>query len=210
MNRNPLDILPALVVLLCWILTLSVPRHNAVGHQNKGGITMPIVRSIAGVVLALCAATPALAAKDTVLGRLNLKTGSFTPLQPAQSITTAAKTYTGTIQETLTIQVKSTLPANQTYLCSLSVDVFDPMNESGSLSSSASVSATASAGVLKCTVTIPYSWVLETSSTITATPRWSVYTLQTTEGPSRDISGSFPSFNPETSTATKLTATGEI
>jgi hypothetical protein len=171
---------------------------------------MSLGKMLATAALLVCAAVPAPAAQDSVLGRLNLKTGSFTPLQPASSATTSVKTYTGTVQATFTIQVKSSLPANQTYLCDLSVNVYDITSESGSLSADASVAATASGGVLKCTVTIPYAWTLGTSPSISASSRWTVSTLQTTEGPSRYISGSFAGFNPETSTATKLTATGEI
>ena len=171
---------------------------------------MSLAKSIAAVALALAAAAPAHAAKDTVVGRLNLKTGNFTRFQPAS--TAASSTYTGIVQVTLTIQVKSALPANQAYLCGLDVSVFDPSSESEGPNADATVSATASGGVLKCTVTIPYSWVLATgSSTVTASARWNVFTVQgSTEGPSREIGGGFASFNPETSNATKLSAIGEI
>jgi hypothetical protein len=169
---------------------------------------MSFRKSLAAFVLLSLASAPAFAAGDSVLGRMNLKTGAFTPL-PAVAGAASPKTYTGTIQATLTIQVKSALPAKQTYLCGISVEVFDPTSESEGPSASASIAQAASDGTLKCVVTIPYSWVLAPSSTLTASANWTVTATQAT-GATRTAGGSFAGFNPETAPATKLSATGEL
>jgi hypothetical protein len=170
---------------------------------------MSFRKSLAAFTLLSLASAPALAAGDTVLGRMNLKTGTFAPLPALAAGASSPKTYTGTIQATLTIQVKSTMPAKQTYLCGISVEVFDPAGLTEGPSASASIAQAASDGTLKCVVTIPYSWVLAPSSTLTASANWTVTATQTT-GATRTAGGSFAGFNPETSTATKLSATGEL
>ena len=73
-------------------------------------------------IVSLCAG-PALADADGVIGRMNLQTGTFTPFAPAPDA--ASKTYAGTIQVTLNIQIKSALPAKQSYTCGVQISVYN-------------------------------------------------------------------------------------
>jgi hypothetical protein len=166
---------------------------------------MPFGKSLLAFVALAMSAAPAFAAGNSVIGKLNLTTGTFSPL-PATTAATA-KTYSGTIQVALTITIKSALPAKQTYLCGVTVEVFDPTTGSEGGSADASVVETASGSVLKCTVSIPYAWALTASSS--AALNWTV-TASQSSGASRSIGGGLASFSPVSTPSPKLTVTGVL
>jgi len=159
----------------------------------------------AAAVVSLCSG-PALADTDGVIGKMNLKTGTFTPFAAAPDA--ASKTYSGTIQVTLNIQIKSALPAKQTYICGVSVSVYNSTTFSAGPSAVASIAQPASGQTLKCIVQVPYAWVLPTG-TLTTTASWSVSAVQAT-GASRTAGGPLATFNPATTPNPKLSAVGAL
>ncbi len=160
----------------------------------------------AAAIVSLCAG-PALADADGVIGRMNLKTGTFTPF--AAMPAAGSKTYSGTVQVTLNIQIKSALSAKQSYICSVSLSVFDSTNPAAGPDAHAGIAETASGKNLKCVVTIPYSWVLPSSDTLTTSASWSVSEVEAT-GASRTAGGGLPGFNPTTTPSPKLSASGAL
>jgi hypothetical protein len=165
-------------------------------------------KSLLGLAIIALSAAPAFAGNDSVIGRLNTKTGTFSRL-PSSPLA-ATKTYTGSVQVSMTIQIKSALPASQSYLCEVDISIFDEATASEGPTAIASVAQTASGGVLKCTVDIPYSWALASGGTTAASANWSVSEAQTTTGASRSFGSGLPSFNPATSATTKFSVTGEL
>jgi hypothetical protein len=90
---------------------------------------------------------------------------------------TPMKTYTGTIDITVTLNLVSTLPKNAALRCSATVDLgYQIEATSGSIPllssllgslNGESVDATVSAGVATCQFAIPYSWTIPASSSTT-------------------------------------------
>ncbi len=156
----------------------------------------------AAAVVSLCAG-PALADDGGVVGKMNPKTGTFTPFSAAPDAT--SKTYAGTIEVTLTVQIKSVLPAKQSYICNVSVNVYD----TASAYAYASIAETATGRTLKCLVTVPYSWRLPSSSTLTTSATWSVTAVEAS-GASRTAGGSLSAFNPSSTPNPKLSVSGAL
>jgi len=125
--------------------------------------------------LPLLVAAPLLA-QDTnavqnkkVLGYQDPQTGAFQPL--AREVPEAASTAptTGTVTLTLNITVKSKFPTgtSRTIVCSseLTESTISTSFTSSSMNiENASVNATGSGTTYTCTVSIPYSWILPSSS----------------------------------------------
>jgi hypothetical protein len=100
------------------------------------------------------------------LGYYDRSTGAFTPLQPeAEDAEAPAITpTTGTFVFTITITVKSTFPKNGIVGCGANAIVTDTTTGL-SYGESASALATGSGTSWKCTVKIPYSWLLSSPTT---------------------------------------------
>jgi hypothetical protein len=160
----------------------------------------------AAAVVSVCAG-PALADADGVIGKMNLKTGIFTPF--AAMPDAASKTYSGTVQVTLSIQIKSALPAKQSYICSVSINVIDSTTFGAGPNAVAGIAQAASGKTLKCVVTVPYLWVLPSSDTLTTSTTWSVSAVEAT-GASRIAGGPLAGFNPTTTPSPKLSASGAL
>jgi hypothetical protein len=113
------------------------------------------------------AASPAWAQTATtpsrpgILGYLDPQTGAFRAI-PASSAedadAPAATTFTGTINVTLTITLKTAGLTNIT--CTQSVSVLDGTTAPTFFSESNTVAATGSGTTRTCKLSIPYSWVL--------------------------------------------------
>jgi hypothetical protein len=107
-------------------------------------------------------------AKPGILGYLDPHTGAFRPIPPpaddAADLLPAFATFTGTINFTINVTVKSVGIAN--VVCSMEVSVFDGSGTINprSFGESDSVLATGTGSARKCTLSIPYSWALATQS----------------------------------------------
>jgi hypothetical protein len=117
------------------------------------------------------------AAKPGILGHLDPRTGTFTPLvqrpvEDDEAVESVTPT-TGKLVFNFTITIKSTNLAGDTIFCSAGAFVFE--SSSGfDASESGSVKATVSGSTAKCTVTIPYSWPLKAASSDTITLSYAV------------------------------------
>jgi len=127
----------------------------------------------------------------------------------ATGVGTPPKTYSGTIQATLAVQVKSTFAANQSFLCTVSFYVYDPLAGTQAVNATATIAQTASAGMVKCTVNIPYSVSLAPSDTIRANATWQV-SADLPNDQHRLVGGGFMPFSPEATSPIKLTGAGAI
>jgi hypothetical protein len=107
-----------------------------------------------------------------VLGYLNPRNNSFRPMYMQSTpigSPAAISVATGKIVTSFTITVSSAIPLTTPILCYVSASVTDQntttfmiLNE---ILDSATVNATRTAGTAKCTVTIPYSWILSDRTT---------------------------------------------
>lgn len=102
-----------------------------------------------------------------ILGYQDPETGVFHPMLHAIPDTTTPPT-TGTFKVTLNITVKSQFPTatTRTIQCNSMFDVIaiDQTDAATTYTESAFKNATGGSGVFTCTLTIPYSWVLPTST----------------------------------------------
>ena len=94
--------------------------------------------------------------------------GNFHPLARAVPDASSSTTYTGTIDVTFDISVKSSFPGGTKIYCSVEVIVESvgsttPSDDTEYVESGVS-GASAATGNPTCTVKIPYSWVLGTAS----------------------------------------------
>ena len=105
-------------------------------------------------------------AKPGILGYLDPHTGAFRPIAPPAEDTAeppALTTFTGTINVTLTITVKTTGITN--IVCSIGTAVEDNLTAAFRLfDESNSVAATGAGTTRTCKLSIPYSWGLMTQS----------------------------------------------
>lgn len=101
-----------------------------------------------------------------MVGRLDLRTGLFTPIGPVPNALTSEEpppltTYTGKYVVNFTITISSAIPTTTAIACNVSVTVIDA---TGQLSDSLAASATRSGSTATCSVTLPYSWLITSSS----------------------------------------------
>jgi hypothetical protein len=100
-------------------------------------------------------------AKPGILGFLDPHTGAFRPVPSAGAEgPEALTTFTGTINVTLTVTLKTTAITNVT--CSEEVSVIDGTSSPRFFAESNSVAATGTGNTRTCTLSIPYSWALAT------------------------------------------------
>ena len=100
-------------------------------------------------------------AKPGILGFLDPHTGAFRPVPAVaeESLNApAATTFTGTINLTITVTLKTTGLTN--IICSEEVSVFDGTTSPTVFAESDSVAATGTGSTRTCTLSIPYSWGL--------------------------------------------------
>lgn len=168
---------------------------------------MNVSRIIAGMVV--CALSSQLAwsqeAKQTsshgAPGYFDYSTGVFRPIGTAtfdSNSAAAANPTTGTIVVNLTVTIKSTVPSTSSVNCNVEVDVLDLSSETANLiQESATVVATRTGNTAKCTVTIPYSWIVLNPATSTVGINYNVTlankTTPTTGLLSRSSSGGIAS-----------------
>ena len=103
--------------------------------------------------------------RSGILGFLDPHTGAFRPVPAAaeESLDApAAATFTGTINVTITITLKTTGLTNIS--CSEELSVVDGTTAPSFFSESDSVAATGSGTTRTCNLSIPYSWSLTTQS----------------------------------------------
>ena len=129
-------------------------------------------------VLAQTASTPS---RPGILGYFDPQTGAFRPV-PAPATdgadTPAATTFTGTVNVTLTITLKTAGLTNVS--CSQSTSVVDGTTAPVFYSESNSVAATGSGTTRTCKLSIPYAWSLNSQASDNMTTSYSVVGTATT------------------------------
>ena len=122
-------------------------------------------------------------AHSGILGFLDPQTGAFRPAPQviaAEDEEPMLTTETGTIKVTLTITVKTTSLTN--FTCTANTFVMDNLTGNPvTYTESNTVAATGSGSTRTCTLKIPYSWALATSSSDTMSTS---YTVEGTTGTS--------------------------
>ena len=150
-------------------------------------------------------------AKPGILGYLDPQTGAFRPVPQAvapEGEEPMLTTYTGTINVTITITVKSTGLTN--FTCMAGTTVADNVLSGAptSYSEGDTVAATGSGNTRTCALKIPYSWALATQSSDTMSTNYTVEGMASTGLPIRNASR-FPLDTrhvPSNGTVTNLTA----
>jgi hypothetical protein len=123
----------------------------------------------ASVLVSAQTANPPRSAKT--FGYQDSKTGTFHPLGTTPDVAdpdVATTTYTGTIEATVTITLKTALPKGGTIACTLGASPSSENETTGAfvgITESASSVATVSGSTATCKLSIPYNWVLPTPST---------------------------------------------
>ncbi len=104
------------------------------------------------------------------LGYFDYSTGAFRPVLQTEdfdsSSLAAANPQTGTIVVNFTITIKSAIPATSPISCGVEANITE-VSVSGVnlILESAAVAATRTGNTAKCTVTIPYSWMVSNTAT---------------------------------------------
>jgi hypothetical protein len=101
-------------------------------------------------------------AKPGILGYLDPQTGAFRPLPQASEddaeLSRAVTTFTGTVDVTITVTLKTTTITNVT--CEISTSTTDLTASPTFYEETNSVTATGSGATRTCKLSIPYSWSL--------------------------------------------------
>lgn len=111
------------------------------------------------------------AATTKVFGFQDSRTGTFHPFVSTPDIadaTVATTTYSGTIETTVTITLKTALPKGGTIACTVgatAISSSETTEAAVGITQSATSLATVSGSTATCKVNIPYNWVLFTPST---------------------------------------------
>ncbi|MGO9086928.1 MAG: hypothetical protein ACLQBK_17025 [Candidatus Sulfotelmatobacter sp.] len=126
--------------------------------------------TLGGSVLALAQTATRTPAKK-VFGYQDSKTGTFHPLGKSADLMSpdvATTTYTGTVEATITITLKTALPKGDVIVCSVDATATTESETTfaGVAYDERSAStATVSGSTASCKVNIPFSWVMFTPST---------------------------------------------
>jgi hypothetical protein len=122
----------------------------------------------------------------SALGILDSATGAFRPGQMADfdsSSLAATNAQTGTIVVNFTITIRSAIPTTTPILCDLSASVTEISGSGVNLiEEDAAVAATRTGSTAKCTVTIPYSWVVLNPVTARLGLAYNLIAAKTTPG----------------------------
>ncbi len=111
-----------------------------------------------------------------ILGYLDPQTGAFRPKRTQVSAPVDSTTVSitqGTFVVGLTVNVISSFPSGETYICSAISEVFEETSGLDFIDT-ASVAGTRSGNTVTCTVMIPYYWPLATPSQDTVNVSFSV------------------------------------
>ena len=125
-------------------------------------------------------------AKPGILGFLDPNTGAFRPVPSAAEEgpdANALTTFTGTINVTITVTLKTTVLTNIT--CSEEVSVLDGTSSPRFFAESNSVAATGTGNTRTCNLSIPYSWGLTTQASDMMSTSYSVVGTKGTGLPQR-------------------------
>jgi hypothetical protein len=172
--------------------TKEYNRFTNSSKETKMRITKLLLICMCSVMVApaVWAQTANSQAKPGILGFLDPHTGAFRPVPAAAEESPdapAATTFTGTINVTITITLKTTGLTN--IICSEEVSVTDGTTSPSFFSESNSVAATGSGTTRTCKLSIPYSWSLTTQSSDNMTTSYVVVgTTGTTGLPQRSSS----------------------
>jgi hypothetical protein len=136
---------------------------------------MNVSRIIAGFVIcalsgSLCWSQEASPANHPrALGYFDYATGAFRPVGQTEDFewgSEAASLLTGTIVVNFTITIKSAIPTTSPISCGVEATVTEVSAVGVNLIfDTAAVAATRTGNTAKCTVTIPYSWMVSNSAT---------------------------------------------
>jgi len=151
-------------------------------------IALTVLTLVSGTAL-LQAQAPDSQTSKKIFGYQDPATGTFHALPMSAPAENASTTLAGTLKVTLNITVKSSWPANSTrqFVCGADF-VEDSVSAAGSstYSEAAYRYPTATAGGWTCTLTIPYSWLIPSTSiqnTLLGTYSVEVENSTTTAGP---------------------------
>jgi hypothetical protein len=136
---------------------------------------MKVSRIIVGVIV--CALSSSLCwsqeakpvSPNRILGYFDYSNRAFQPIVQMEDFDfslLAATPQTGTVVVNFTITIKSVIPATTPIACSVEATVTE-VSAAGVniISDGATVAATRTGNTAKCTVTIPYSWMVSNSAT---------------------------------------------
>ena len=148
-------------------------------------------------------------AKPGILGFLNPHTGAFRPVPSAAAEgpdVNALTTFTGTVNVTITVTLKTTAITNVT--CSQELSVVDGTSSPRFFAESNSVAGTGTGTMRTCNLSIPYSWGLATQPSDMMTTSYSVVGTKGTGLPMRSstLSPLDTRSVPANGTTTNLTA----
>ena len=127
-------------------------------------------------------------AKSGILGFLDPHTGAFRPVPAVaeDSLAPAAATFTGTINLTITVTLKTTGLTN--IICSEEVSVIDGTTSFSSFAESNTVAATGTGTTRTCKLLIPYSWLLTNQASDNMSTSYTVVGSTGTTMPQRSSS----------------------
>ncbi len=149
----------------------------------------------------------------TVPAQIDPLTGQFRLMQPAFEIEPNSAPITGKFVANFTITVSSTLSTSDVIACGVSSVVLD-VASSFELLETATVAATRTGSTAKCTVTIPYSWILLSSTSDMVLLSYNIVVPATTAGsqfPNRTSDHGFANIKvPATGTTTTFNLTPTI
>jgi hypothetical protein len=127
-------------------------------------------------------------AQPGILGYLDPHTGAFRPVPAVaeDSLAPAAATFTGTINLTITVTLKTTGLTN--IICSQEVSVVDGTTSFSSFAESNTVAATGTGTTRTCKLSIPYSWLLTNQASDNMSTSYTVVGSTGTTMPQRSSS----------------------
>src|SRR3981081_895033 len=127
-------------------------------------------------------------AQPGILGYLDPHTGAFRPVPAVaeDSLAPAAATFTGTINLTITVTLKTTGLTN--IICSEEVSVPDGTTSFSSFAESNTVAATGTGTTRTCKLSIPYSWLLTNQASDNMSTSYTVVGSTGTAMPQRSSS----------------------
>ena len=123
--------------------------------------------ALVAIAVPLVSQNPKAASVKGIYGQWDPNTGIFTPIHQAPTPVAEGEeappttVYTGKIVVNFTLTITSAIPTTTPIACNVATDVVDT---TGSISDSLSTSATRSGSTATCSVTIPYSWNITSTS----------------------------------------------
>jgi hypothetical protein len=164
-------------------------RPRQIGNTKSRSVSMRTYRFLFVCTFVAALALPAWSqnanqtSANGILGYLNPRTGSFSPLaQPSSDdVLPALTTVGGKFVVNFTITISSTLPTTDVISCGIDSVLVD-LGSGFTLLESAAVAATRTGSSAKCTVTLPYSWTLASQTTDMVSLTYSIIVPATAAG----------------------------